>query len=217
MTMAKTSFDPSLARSANKPAASWSQGRKILLGMLMFFTLPLVVVAAMYALDWHPDGRSHGTLVSPLRPLPPPAGIRDMRDVPVPADMWRDKWSMVYIADTCHAACEERLHLMRQIQVSMDKNMSRVQRVLISSDPHLQAMQKRYPDLIILHTPSDHVQAYAHHFEMREHQADTLAADANTLYLVDPLANLMMYFPATLAARDIRADIARLLNYAWAG
>lgn len=216
MTMAKTSFESSLTPAA-RAATSWSQGRKMLLGMLVFFALPLVVVAAMYALDWHPAGRSHGTLVSPLKALPPPAGIRDMREAPVSADLWRDKWSMVYIAEQCHEACEERLHLMRQIQVSMDKNMSRVQRILISSDPHLQAMQARYPDLIILHAPSDHVQAYARHFQQSAGATDAQATDANTLYLVDPLANLMMYFPATLAPRDIRADIARLLNYAWAG
>lgn len=140
-----------------------------------------------------------------------------MRDAPVSAEMWRDKWSMVYMTDTCDKTCEERLHLMRQIQVSMDKNMSRVQRVLISSDPQLQAMQDRYPDLIILHAPADRVHTYAQHFAMSGQQGEAQANDANTLYLVDPLANLMMRFPADLAGRDIRADIARLLNYAWAG
>jgi len=220
MTMAKTSFDSSVANTSSQAVSGWSQGRKMLFWMLVFFTLPLLVVAAMYGLDWHPNGRSHGTLVSPLKPLPPPAGIQDMREAAVPATLWRDKWSMVYIAEPCREACEERLHLMRQIHVSMDKNMGRVQRVLISSDANLQAMQARYPDLIILHAPSSAIQAYAQHFQIAgapstNHEAPI--TDDNTIYLVDPLANLMMYFPASLAPRDIRADIARLLNYAWAG
>jgi cytochrome oxidase Cu insertion factor (SCO1/SenC/PrrC family) len=215
MTMAKSTFDAPLPHTASGRASSWAQGRKMLLWMLVFFTLPLMVVAAMYALDWHPAGRSHGTLVSPLKPLPPPDGIRDMRDAPVPASLWRDKWSMVYIADQCRETCEERLHLMRQIQVSMDKNMSRVQRILISSDPQLQAVQARYPDLIILHASSADVQAYAQHFQTSGSPHE--AREGNTIYLADPLANLMMYFPSSLAPGDIRTDIARLLNYAWAG
>jgi hypothetical protein len=220
MTMAKTSLDSSVTHVSPRTGTGWSQGRKMLLGMLVFFTLPLLVVAAMYGLDWHPNGRSHGTLVSPLQPLPPPSGLRDMRDVPVPASLWRDKWSMVYIAKECREACEERLHLMRQIHVSMDKNMGRVQRILISSDGNLQAMQERYPDLIILHAPSSDVQSYAQHFQMpgsASADQEAPSTNANTIYLVDPLANLMMYFPASLAPRDIRADVARLLNYAWAG
>ncbi|KAF0844142.1 cytochrome oxidase Cu insertion factor (SCO1/SenC/PrrC family) [Methylovorus glucosotrophus] len=220
MTMAKSSLDSSLSPAATGPASSWPQGRKMLLGMLVFFALPLLVVAAMYGLDWHPNGRSHGTLVSPLKPLPPPAGIQDMRGAAVPANLWRDKWSMVYVTGPCRESCEERLHLMRQIHVSMDKNMGRVQRILISSDTHLQAMQERYPDLIILHAPSSEVQAYAQQFQLTGAPSATHEApvtDNNTIYLVDPLANLMMYFPASLAPGDIRADIARLLNYAWAG
>ncbi|MCB4811919.1 hypothetical protein LG204_11390 [Methylovorus menthalis] len=220
MTMAKTSLDSSVAHAPTLTDSGWSQGRKMLLWMLVFFTLPLLVVAAMYGLDWHPNGRSHGTLVSPLKPLPPLAGIKDMREAPVPANLWRDKWSMVYIAEQCREACEERLHLMRQIHVSMDKNMGRVQRILISSDGNLQAMQERYPDLIILHAPSRDIQSYAQHFQVPgSPSADRagLTNEANTIYLVDPLANLMMYFPSSLAPRDIRADVARLLNYAWAG
>ena len=98
MTMAKTSLDSSVAHAPTLTGSGWSQGRKMLLWMLVFFTLPLLVVAAMYGLDWHPNGRSHGTLVSPLKPLPSPAGIQDMRAAPVPANLRRDKWSMVYIA-----------------------------------------------------------------------------------------------------------------------
>jgi cytochrome oxidase Cu insertion factor (SCO1/SenC/PrrC family) len=190
-----------------------SRGRWILLLLFAFFAVPLLAVVAMHKFDWHPQGNSHGELVKPARKLQMPAHLLDVHGLAVKPELWQDRWSMVYIADDCEKACADRLYTMRQLHATLAKDIERVQRVLIAPSGQLQALQKQYPDLLILTGPNEELPDLRKQFDL----AGVPAGSNDRIYLVDPLGNLMMSFPDTIAVSDIRKNIQRLLAYAWAG
>jgi cytochrome oxidase Cu insertion factor (SCO1/SenC/PrrC family) len=167
----------------------------------------------MHKYDWHPQGSSRGELISPARPLQMPPQLLDSHGAKVGQELWRDKWSMVYIANDCQQACTTRLHSMRQLHASLAKDISRVQRVLLTPSSNLESIQKQYPDLVILNQPSAELASLRQQFDL----ANAPAGNEDRVYLIDPLGNLMMNFPATISDADVRKDLIQLLAYAWAG
>jgi len=207
-------------------AETRSRGRWILLLLLVFFAVPLLLVVILHKYEWHPQGSSHGELIAPARQLAMPAGLLSASGQPINPEMWRDKWSMVYIADECAAVCLQRVHSMRQLHVSFAKDIERMQRVLITNSRETAALQQQYPDLVIINQPDSAIADLVRQFSApasSEHASETTSNDAkvstpaNRLYLVDPLGNLMMSFPASVPDADVRKDISKLLRYSWAG
>ena len=49
----------------------------------------------------------------------------------------------------------------------------------------------------------------------RDHQIKP--GESARIYLIDPLANLMMSFPESVPPKAVRKDLVRLLKAAWAG
>lgn len=209
--MSSVQTDNPLLKSASHPKKP--QGRWMLLLLFIFFAAPLLLVTLMHQLDWHPSGASRGNMVMPVKPVVLSAGITDSETKAVSAGLFKDKWSMVYIAGQCDEACARRLHDMRQIHASMDKHIPRVQRILLTSEADVSVLKQKYPDLIVLNQPSAQLAALMRQFDL----PDATAGVAQRVYFVDPLSYLMMSYPFGIAAKDIRKDLGRLLAYAWAG
>lgn len=186
----------------------------MLLLLAAFFALPVVLVLAMYQIDWRPgSGSSHGVLLAPPQPLRL-ADLHDVQGRPFAAAQWKDKWHLVYVAGTaCAADCLAQMHLLRQVHVSLNKEIGRVQRVLLvaaeAPDADLAALQGQYPDLVVL--------AGAGSTALAEQFAQTDQTNVAHVYLVDPLGNLMMRYPDSYAPNGLRRDLERLLRYSWAG
>jgi len=193
-----------------------TKGRLFLLAMVVFFAAPLVLVMAMYRFDWHPKGQSYGELIKPVLPIKLAAAFQDVKttDKTVLSKMlWHDKWSVIILADQCEATCQTRLHDARQIHASLEKDMSRLQRVLITNQQDLAELQKQYPDLIILNQPSADIAALAQQFDMN----GVSAYESQRVYMVDPLGNLILTYSKDVKPVEMRKDWVRLLKYSWAG
>jgi cytochrome oxidase Cu insertion factor (SCO1/SenC/PrrC family) len=191
------------------------KGRRMLLLMVGLFALPLLVVMAMYQFNWSPGGSSHGELLTPPRPLQL-ATLQTLQGKEFAAANWKDKWSLVYVdASGCPADCRDQVHLLRQIHVSLNKEIGRVQRVLLAPETKdmtaLAALQQTYPDLVIL-TGGD-VTALSRQFDLPDQAADL----SGRVYLVDPLGNLMMSYPKEHEPKGLLKDLTRLLKYSWVG
>jgi hypothetical protein len=193
--------------------ARQSRGRLMLISMLIFFVTPIAVVIAMYKLDWRPQGASVGELVIPPRLLNMNQALLLNDGKPLPANIWKDKWSMLYVAGDCDETCHGKLHDMRQLHVSLYKEIPRMQRVLVTTSQDVAAIQEAYPELLIVNQPKVEISALSAQFQINE----TPAMSANRIYLIDPLGNLMMSFAPTTDAALIRKDITRLMKYSWAG
>jgi len=196
-----------------KELAQKNKGRWTLALLFLFFAVPLVAVMLMHYFEWHPKGSSRGELISPAVALKIPEGLMDSQSQQVTGAVWNDKWSMVFVTDDCAEICLERLHDMRQLHVSFAKDIDRVQRVLISSSPNSDALNKQYPDLVIINQPDVKLTELTAEFNI----AGANASTENRIYLVDPLGNLMMSYPLNIPVAEIRKDMARLLRYSWAG
>jgi cytochrome oxidase Cu insertion factor (SCO1/SenC/PrrC family) len=189
------------------------KGRKVLLLMLVFFIVPIIVVILMYKLNWKPSGTSLGELVNPPHLLAPPNELKSNDGSLLPAQLWKEKWTVVYIAGECEKNCLDKLHDMRQLHASLYKDSDRAQRVLITTTQDVTHIKQDYPDLIVINQPVSNVTKLSEQFQINGEDFTT----SNRLYLVDPLGHLMMSYQSKVPLADVRKDVTRLLRYSWAG
>lgn len=188
------------------------KGRMIFLLLAIFFTVPLLVVVAMIKFDWRPNGKSYGQLIQPPVSIAHSTHWMSDNQQALPT-FWQDKWNIVLIARECDAGCMQRLYDLRQIYVSMYKDMVRVQRVLITQQADTTPIRARYPDLLIINGQADQVAELGS--LLSSGGENTL--DAHRVYFVDPLGNIMMQYGPEMEAKWIRKDLVKLLKASWAG
>lgn len=189
------------------------KGRVVLVLMLIFFVVPLLVVFLMYKYNWMPSGTSVGELVKPARLMRDVSQLKSDTGASIPNTFWKERWSIVYVTADCQKTCLDKLHDMRQLHVSLYKDMPRAQRVLITTMQDTTAIKRDYPDLIVINQPSNQISTLMAEFEVN----DESVASSNRLYLVDPLGHLMMSYQPELALAAVRKDVTRLLRFSWAG
>jgi hypothetical protein len=185
----------------------------LLLLMVVFFMVPMLVVIAMYKFNWKPTGDSYGKLVKPPHTITNSSQLRDDAGKAIPALLWRDKWSMVYISDGCAVDCQSKLHDMRQLHASLYKDVIRVQRVWVTTTSDVSQIKKNYPDMVIINQPNEDLHQLIRQFQLGNEQVEK----SNQLYLVDPLGFYMMQYAADTPLANVRKDVVKLLKSSWAG
>ena len=197
-----------------------------MLGMLAaLFLVPLMLAFYMYyATEWRPVKRvNHGTLISPARPLPavklePVALSAPDANAPPPAPaaeapkLLRDKWSIVYIgAGNCDEPCRQALYVMRQTRLSLNSEMSRLDRVfLVTGDCCAREfLLREHPGLIVADAKSADGTRL-----LREFPPD---GRPYSLFIVDPLGNLMMSYDARQNPKGLLEDLQKLLRLSHIG
>ena len=112
----------------------------------------------------------------------------------------RGKWVLVTLDPAaCGPRCERKLYIVRQVRRAQGRNAERVERLWLLADGA---------------TPRAELLAALD--GSRIAAADTALATAfpgDYIYLVDPLGNLMMRFPAEPEAKRMIQDLERLLKY----
>ncbi len=186
----------------------------ILIGMFVFFAIPIVVVTIMYQYNWHPRSFSYGELIKPIVKINVSNHFElHLKKENLDRKLFDERWSFVYLTDKCDIVCENRLHDLRQIHASFEKDIPRIQRVLITSDKDTNRIQEKYPDLIIINKPIESVANLSSQFNTPMYKA----INSDNVYIVDPMSNLMMLYTNKIKPIEIRKDIAKLLKSAWAG
>ncbi len=157
---------------------------------------------------------NYGTLIHPARPIE----TLDLLQGNKPADakaVLQGKWTLLQIAPTkCDTLCQEHLLLIKRVRTLMNEHMRRIRTVLVTNNGEADAtaMQTSYPDLILTHTNTETSKFIA---QFKQTNVDTGSA---TIYLIDPLGNLMMLYPQTEPnVKRILKDLKRLLKYSRLG
>ena len=153
---------------------------------------------------WQPQERSnYGELIA-ARPLIDPV-LRTLDQRPFKLSELRGKWILLQLdAAACGADCQEKLYAMRQVRLAQGREMERVDCVwLILDEGQLETRLIREYD-------GTHMLRAAGSALLGEFAP--VAAERDHIYLVDPLGNLMLRFPAHADARKMRKDLSRLLR-----
>jgi cytochrome oxidase Cu insertion factor (SCO1/SenC/PrrC family) len=189
------------------------KGRKVFMLLVVFFVVPIIVVILMYQFNWKPIGNSLGELVNPPHLISSSSELTDNKNSTLSEQFWKTKWSIVYVANECEQTCLDKLRNLRQLHVSLYKDIERAQRILITNTQDVAKIQQDYPDLIIINKSQANVLNLAKEFQIKAENP----MESNRIYLVDSLGYLMMSYPQTTPLADVRKDVSRLLRYSWAG
>lgn len=181
-----------------------TRGRTTLVLLLIFFLVPMVVVMFMLKFDWRPKGQSNGELLKPAIKLNAPSENHTF---------WNDKWHVVYIDEQCLEGCMLKLKALRNLHVSMYKNMLRVKIVLITKRQEVESLKTQYPDLLVLNEETSNLAEVVNGFKV----GHSLPYAEGALYFVDPLGFLVMRYMPEVPLKDVRKDLVKLLKFAWAG
>lgn len=187
--------------------------KKILLLLAAVFLLPFTVASTLHLLDIRPGGKSFGNLILPIVELKIPA-FTDINGEPFVNSRWNKIWSIVMIdAASCGQACEQNIDKLDRVHRSLYKEEERIQRILILKNDYdverITQLQQKYPTLNILKVGETAQKAFVGQFDQ--------VAPEGSIYLVDPLNNLMMYYPSDAKPKALRGDINKLLKNSWGG
>ncbi|RJP63818.1 MAG: hypothetical protein C4535_18510 [Comamonadaceae bacterium] len=197
---------PRLDQASADAAASTRAGRWKMLGLMLVCAAPVIASYVTYYLI-RPEGRrNYGELIDPQRALPAFTGT-DALGQAVPLSSLKDQWLLVSVADSaCDAACQEHLLLQRQLRETLGREKDRLDWVWLRtgdaalSDPLKQATAAAR----VLHVDA---QALATWLQPAPGQKIE-----DHLYVVDPLGNWMMRFPANIDPKQAKRDLDRLLR-----
>lgn len=196
----------------NERSAPNRRQRRMLIGVALMFFAPLALSFYLYyGQNWHPGAQVNaGELVSPARPLPALAlPLASPQGGETRPQFLKKKWTLLYLQQgRCDAECSRRLYDTRQVRLALDRNMDRVQRVLIGDADccDLSVLKTEHPDLIVIRSsPAD-----APLRALLPVRTDAL--NSHRIYLIDPLGNLMMFYAADARPKGMLEDLKRLLR-----
>lgn len=181
--------------------------------LVLIFALPALLSSYLYFFgdDLMPEGSVNmGSLVQPARPLPDqtlfaPGGEE------TPLSSVFGKWTIVVMAERdCGDHCRSRLHDMDKVRQALGEDSQRAQTLLMVDRPD----ERSRPDLLIGELPRLRVMTGGARGFPPSLRAlfDIEAPPWGRTFIVDPLGNLMMYYPAGSDPKWVLIDMRRLLK-----
>ena len=115
----------------------------------------------------------------------------------------------------CDATCEQQLYLTRQIRLAMNKDMQRVQRVLVvdapPQTPLASQLESAHQDLIVAVRDAGAAPL------LQRFRGNGFSTGGAQYFLVDPLGNLMMFYDLEVPAKGMLRDLQKLLKISQIG
>ncbi|MFM7024912.1 MAG: SCO family protein [Limnohabitans sp.] len=185
-------------------------GRIKMLLLLLVCMAPVIASYITYYLI-RPAGstRNHADLIQPARDLPQ-TQVQDLQGHSVPLALLKGQWLIVAVGGgACDETCQKNLYFQRQLREMQGKDKDRIDRVwLVSDDAPVPAqLQPALAQATVLRVQPEVLESWlapAAGHQLQDH-----------LYLVDPMGNWMMRFPAHMdveMASKVKRDLERLLR-----
>ncbi len=184
---------------------SKSNGRLKMLFILLVCATPVFVSYFMYYVV-KPEGRTnYGTLLTP--PIDAGKVPVTVDGKPTALDALKGKWLMVTSGPSdCEAACVERLYLIRQVRETTGKEKDRVTQVWLVTDNNAPSKEitDAYPAVKILRIDDKALNAAL--------PTDAGQSIKEHIFVVDPLGNIILRFPAKPDPSKMKKDMSKLLR-----
>jgi hypothetical protein len=202
--------------TSDAPAVATRNRRPALLLFLLFLAPLAFAFWLYYGSGWRPSGHTnHGELINPARPLPT-VGLAPVGGGAIVPTAFEGKWSLVVIgqgdaaSQGCDAGCREALIYARQTWLSLGRELTRVQRVLLATAGCCDAefLRREHEGLMALQAGAPEAAALLANFPQ--------PASGN-VFVVDPRGNLMMRYDIRKDPKGLRVDLKKLLELSHIG
>ena len=200
---------PLPAEVVQADAKRTSMGRLNMLLVLLACAAP--VVASYITYYWvRPEARrNYGELIQPTRP-PPSIAVARMDGGNMKLTDLKGQWLLVSVAGAaCDEPCQQRLYLQRQILVGLGKERPRTEWVWLVND------KAEIPNTLLPGLEEATVLRIDPKALAQWLQPEANKKLEDHLYMVDPMGEWMMRFPAHLNAEGAlkaKRDMERLLR-----
>ncbi|WP_144629764.1 SCO family protein [Bordetella genomosp. 13] len=192
------------------------QPKRSLTPLVLVFLCALAPIVAAFVVYYNPqwwpeDSSNYGTLVQPQRPAPGPdaLALTTLDGQPFDLRSLRGKWVLMSADQAaCPESCARKLFVARNSHASQGKNVDRVARVWFITDdaPVPDKVLEAYKGTVMVRARPEQLRT----FLQAQGGADAASLHA-PVWLMDPLGNLMMQFPAEADGVQVRKDLSKLL------
>ena len=178
--------------------------------MFLVIAICLAPVFASYFTYYviKPTARTnYGELLDPRNYPMPQLDATTMDGKPINLDAYKGKWILLQVdRGDCNKACQDKLLDMRQLRLMQGKEMDRIERVWLITDntPLDTILMREYDGTHMLRVKPDPVTHWL------PAQAGGTASDS--IYIIDPVGNLMLRFPKNPDPYKMKKDIYKLLS-----
>lgn len=191
-----------------KKASSPFRGRSILLLIALTAVIPFIL-AWYYA--QHPEliekTSNYGTLVVPVQTLPQGTLLAQPLTDPQRAEEVKGRWVLLQVTqDGCGAVCKDALHRTHQGWLMLNKEMLRVRRVLLVKDAKTAVQDAIHQDDALVPAGMDPTLLKTLEMAVGGPVAE------GTIFLVDPLMNVALWYAPSFDPYQLVKDIKHLLK-----
>jgi cytochrome oxidase Cu insertion factor (SCO1/SenC/PrrC family) len=168
--------------------------------LLMMFGIAFLTLGASYVLFYMARSSgvwgttNYGTFVDPPRSVADLQLTDERGQLLTEGGTW---WLWVVAPEGCAEDCETAVHQLRQLHVLLNKDADRVQRALLTRQAIEQGLLGDYPRL--------------------EHLTGSLEGLREGVYIVDPIGNLVLFYPLSDAGKPVLEDLKKLLKLSQIG
>jgi hypothetical protein len=184
-------------------------GRWKMIAMMLVCASPVIASYFTYYVV-RPEGRrNHGELIQPQKDMPR-VSATDLQGVSVPLVSLKGQWLLVSVSSgACPERCQQNLYFQRQLREILGREKDRLDRVWLLTDdaPVSETLLPALSMAHVLRLDEKIVQSWiapAKDQQLQDH-----------LYVIDPMGNFMMRFPANMDvanASKAKRDLERLLK-----
>lgn len=198
--------------STNKPAVKRSLTPMVLVFLCSLAPIVAAFVVYMNPQWWPSDSSNYGTLLTPQRPMPPASELRltTLDGKPFDLESLKGKWLLV-AADgaACPESCARKLFITRNSHASQGKNVDRLARVWFITDDAVvpDKVLEAYKGTVMVRVDPDQLAR----FLLARDTAAGQPGLQDPIWVIDPLGNLMMQYPAEADGVRVRKDISKLV------
>jgi peroxiredoxin len=184
-------------------------GRWKMIALMLVCASPVIASYFTYYVI-RPEGRrNYGELIQPQKDIPQ-LTVKNLQGEAVPLVSLKGQWLLVSVSSgDCAERCQQNLYFQRQLREILGREKDRVDRVWLITDkaPVTATLLSGLNTAHVLRMDVKDVQSWispAQDQQLQDH-----------LYVIDPMGNFMMRFPANMdvpGASKAKRDLERLLR-----